>query len=303
MQIQLTLQRYVYECSESKNPMDTEQKGYSQLILFSILTGMLGVIIKLIDGLDANSIVFFRAIIATLSIFLIILFQKRIKELMIVHPIKTLFVGIFEGLSMFLYIASLQQITVSNAVFLLYTAPIFSVILAKFFLNERVEKETIIGIFITLIGIIFILDPRTFSFDSKQSLGSIMALGAGFFYSAMALTAKPLMKKVSGYNVAFWQCIVITFMFLFFLRIDSVSIVYKNWWQLATLGIVCTGISLVLFMEGIKKVKAQKIFIVTALEPLASSVFALIILKEVPSLLTLVGAMLILYGVYRITKN
>jgi len=39
-----------------------------------------------------------------------------------------------------------------------------------------------------------------------------------FFYAAMALTAKPIMKKKSGFYTAFWQYFVISLMFLFFVR-------------------------------------------------------------------------------------
>ena len=184
----------------------------------------------------------------------------------------------------------------------MYTAPIFSVILAKFFLKEKIEKETLIGIFITLLGIIFILDPTTFSFDSNQTIGNLIALGSGFFYSAMALTAKPVLKTKSGYYVAFWQNIIISLMFILFLKVNPVSAISTNWWQLGIIGILSTGIAFILFMEGVRKVKAQKIFIVTALEPLAGTVLALILLAEIPSILTIAGAILILYGVYRTTK-
>ena len=130
-----------------------------------------------------------------------------------------------------------------------------------------------------------------------------MALGAGFFYSAMALTSKKTMKKASGYYTAFWQYLIISLIFLFFLKPISPAIVYDNWWQLLTIGILCTGIAFIFFMEGVRKVKAQKIFIVASLEPLTGTILALFLLGETPPLLTVIGAILILYGVYRITKK
>ncbi|MBI2079983.1 EamA family transporter [Candidatus Micrarchaeota archaeon] len=280
-----------------------ENKGYLDLIIYSILAGIVGVFVKLTQGLDANSIVFFRAAFAVVFIFLIILFQRRIKELTIVDPVKTLFVGIFQGLSIFLYFTALLQTSVSNAVFLLYTAPIFSIILTKLFLKEQIEKETLIGMFITLIGILLILDPRTFSSNSNETIGNLLALGAGFFYSAMTITAKPLMQKAPAHYVTFWQYLIITLIFLFFLKIDSISAVYDNLFYLGIIGVICTGIPFILFMEGIRKIKAQKVLVVTALEPLAGTILALFLLKEIPSLFTIIGAALILYGVYRVTRR
>lgn len=283
--------------------MDDEFNGNLELALYSIFAGVVGVIVKLVQGLDAYSIVFFRAAIAAVFILGTIIFFKKLKDLAIVHPWKTLGVGIFQGLSIFFYFSAILQTTVSNAVFLLYTAPIFSVLMAKFFLKEKIEKETLIGIFITLSGIIFIIDPTTFSFDSTQTIGNLLALGAGFFYAAMAMTAKPITKTKSGYYVSFWQYFIISLMFILFLKIESFEILASNWLQLSLIGIICTGVAFILFMEGIRKVKAQKVFIVTALEPLAGTIFAIIILGEVPTTFTAIGAALIFYGVYRATKS
>ena len=283
--------------------MNTEKKGYLELILFSLLAGVVGVFVKLVQNLDVYTILFFRAFIAAIFILLVIIFRKRLKELSIISPIQTLLVGLFQGLSIFLYFLSVLNTTVSNALFLVYTAPIFSLIFAKFFFKEKIEKETIIGVIITLIGIIFVLDPKTFSFNSSQTLGNLMGLASGFFYSAMALTAKPIMKNKSGYYTAFWQYVVISLMFVFFIKINSVNILLENWWKLLIIGILCTGIAFILFMEGVRKVKAQKIFIVTALEPLAGTVVALIVLNEIPSIMTIIGAIFILYGVYRIANK
>jgi drug/metabolite transporter (DMT)-like permease len=219
------------------------------------------------------------------------------------HPFKTLLVGVFQGVSIFLYFSAILQTSVSNALFLLYTAPIFSVLIAKFFLKERIERKTVLGVVLTLLGIIFVLDPRTFSFNSSQTLGNALALGAGFFYAAMALTAKPVVKEKPGFYAAFWQYLVVSVMFLFSFNAASVSTALENWWQLGLVGVLSTGIAFTLFMQGIRKVKGQKIFIVTALEPLSGSVLALIVLGEVPSLFTIIGAALIFYGVFQTTKS
>ena len=281
--------------------MNEEQKGYLELILFSLFAGIIGIIVRLIKNLDIYSVIFFRAIIAVIFLFIVIILKRGIKELFLVWPFRTLLIGLFEGISIFLYFGSILRTSISNAVFLVYTAPIFSIILAKFFLKEEIERETIFGMFLTLLGIIFILDPRTFASRSQETIGNLMGLGAGFFYSVITFSAKPLLKRVSGYYTAFWQYLVVSFMFLFFINIKSFNGLYANWWQLTIMGVLCTGIAFVLFMEGLKKIKAQKVLIITTIEPLAGTLAALLVLKENPSLLTIIGAVLIIYGIYRVT--
>lgn len=283
--------------------MGKKYTGYAELITYSILSGTVGIFVKLTQNLNIFSIIFLRACIATIFIFIVIFLIKKFKELSIIHPWKTLSVGIFQGLSILLYFEAILRTSISNAVLLLYTAPIFSAVLAKYFLKEKIKKNTIIGILIVITGIILILQPGTFTFKLNETIGNLMGLGAGFFYAAMALTAKPIMKDKSGYYVTFWQYLIMTLMFGLFIDIRSTSVLFENWWQLSIIGIVCTGIAFILFMEGIKKVKVQKIFIITALEPLTGILLGSILLKEIPSFLTIIGAGLILFGVYKTTHN
>ncbi|MFH1055645.1 MAG: EamA family transporter [Candidatus Altiarchaeota archaeon] len=277
-------------------------KGYLELILYSLFVGTVGVFVRLVHGLDVYSIIFYRALIGMLFILAVVVLRDRVRELSLVHPGKTLLVGVVQGFGILTYFSAVMRTSISNAIFLLYTAPIFSAILARIFFKERIERETVTGIVLTLTGIVLILNPASFSFDSKETVGNILGLISGFLYAAMALTAKPLMKKAPGYYTAFWQQAVMAVMFLFFFRAESASAALGNWWQLLAMGILCTGIAFILFMEGAGKVKAQKIFIITALEPLIGTAAALLVLGEMPPPLTLIGAALIIYGVYRTTR-
>ena len=105
-------------------------------------------------------------------------------------------------------------------------------------INKGWKLETIVGIFITLAGIILVPDPRTFYISSKETVGNLMGLCAGFCYAAIALSAKPVLKNTSGYYAVFWQHLIGTIMFLFFIDAESFYGLYANWWQLLVIGIL-----------------------------------------------------------------
>jgi drug/metabolite transporter (DMT)-like permease len=281
--------------------MNDTDKGYLLLVIFSCLSGFVGIIVKLIKGLDVYSIVFLRAVIAASFLIVVMAFRRRLGELRLVSPLNTVLMGVFEGISVILYFLAVTMTSISNAIFLVYTAPIFSAILARLFLKEKIGQDTVLGICVVMGGIALMLDPRTFSFSSRDTLGCIFALLSGFFYAAMAIAAKPLMSKVSGYYNAFWEYIIISLMFVLFFKPGQPAAIAQNWILLFVLGILCSGIAVVIFMEGIKRVPAQKVFIITSLEPVISTVFAAIILKENPTLFALIGGILILAGIYIIT--
>ena len=254
------------------------------------------------ENIDATSITFIRSIIAVSVISLIVLSKNKFKELKLVHPWKTLFVGLFQGLSILLYFLALKNTTVANATFLIYTAPIFSLIFAKLFLKEKIQKESIIGVILAVMGVLFLLDPRTLDFNSAATIGSVFALVSGMLYSAMAITAKPISKEKSGYYLAFWQYLVITLAFIPFISFSTTAVM-SNLYPLLYIGIFGTGIAFILFMTGVKLVPGQKVFIVTSLEPLVAMIMAILILSEIPTAFTLIGGLFILSGVYIITKH
>lgn len=281
-----------------KKFMNGTEKGYLLLVIYSFLSGFVGIIVKLIQGIDAYSIVFLRAVIAASFILLFLIFRKKLSELRIVSPLNTILMGIFEGISVVLYFLAVMMTNVSNALFLVFTAPIFSAIFARVFLKEKITKETIIGICVVMVGIIVLLDPRSFSFTSKDTLGSILALLSGLFYAAMATAAKPLMKKVSGYYSAFWEYVIISLMFILLFKPNHPGLIISNWAQLLLLGILCSGVAVIIFMEGVKRIPAQKVFIITSLEPVMGTIFAAIILKEAPTIYVFIGGAIILAGIY-----
>lgn len=277
-----------------------ESNGLFLLGLFSFVTAFVGIFVKLINGMDVYQIIFIRASLALAFIFFITKTKGKISELRIEKPLLTLFIGIFEGISILAFFLAINLSSVTNAIFLAYSAPIWSVFFSYFFLGEKIEKKTIISVIIAIIGILFIVDPRKLEFNLQ--LGNIFALLSGFFYAAMAILAKPMLEKKSGYYVAFWQYFVISVIFGIISRFNLAG-AFDNVPALIGLGIFATGLSAILFMEGIRKVKGQEIFVITSIEPVFASILAFIILGEKISVLGYLGAALILIGIYNISKK
>lgn len=283
--------------------MSEEKQGYLYLFLFTIFNGCVSVLARVTQNLGAQELVFLRGVITVACILLVVVATGKLKELAPRNILPTALVGLFEGLSVYLYFLSIERTTIANALFLVYSAPFFSVLLARVFLKETIERTTLIGLVVTMTGIFLIADPRGFSFHSTQNVGNVLALLSGILYAAMATIAKPVLKTMSGYYVVFWQYVVISLMFVFFVPVTIGEKFLMNWWQLLLLGGIGTGVAIVLFMEGVKRVKAQKVFIVASLEPVMGTLMAFAFLREVPSVLTVLGAGIIFAGVYQITRS
>lgn len=105
--------------------------------------------------------------------------------------------GVCIGASLAFYVSSTLMTTIANAVFLIYTGPLFSAILAAIFLKEKISLRNGIFLFLVFIGMLLTVglinyDPSsglTFGLDlgahsdlPNKSLGDLFGLASGLFY-------------------------------------------------------------------------------------------------------------------------
>ncbi len=277
--------------------------GIVLLTVYSVLTGFGGYFVKISHGITAQQILFFRALLASLFLFGIALFTHRMKELKFRYPLNTITMAVVQGISIYFYYLALERTTIANAVLLVYTAPIFSVILAAIFLKEKVETKTLWAIIVSFFGVLIVSDPSKIKIDPQQFYGSLFALLGGFFYSAMAISSKSLTHKTTPLYAAFWQYFLIFLIWFFFAIPLRVSVVSANIVSLLYLGWVAGGLAFLLYMQGIKKVKGQIIQVITMLEILIGSLSGVLLLGERLTLQTLTGGALILLGVFIVSSK
>lgn len=272
-------------------------KGVGYLLLFSLLTGMGGYFAKLTVGISSQQILFARAVLACLFMGVFAIATRKTRELKLKFPGATLLMGVVEGLSIYFYYLALETTTITNTTLLVYTAPIWSVLLAAAFLHEKIDRRTIWGIFASLAGVIVVSDITKLSVDPTNMRGSVYALLAGFFYSAMAISSKKVTEKTTPLYAAFWQYLVIVVMSLPFalplstqqLTINAPSLLYLGW--------AAGGVAFILYMEGIARVKGQVIQVITMLEIVVASLSGILLLGERLNWQTAIGGVLILAGI------
>lgn len=277
------------------------ENGVLSLIFFSFLTGFGSFFVKIIHGLNSQQILFYRAILASFFLFVVALFSKRLKELAFRFPKTTIIMALTEGLSIYFYYLALEKTTIANAILLVYTAPIFSVILSSIFLHEKIERKTIIAIIFSFFGVLIIINPSQIKFASQYFYGSLFALLGGFFYSAMAISSKALTHKTTPLYAAFWQYFIIIILSFVFALPINLTLVKNNLIPLLYLGWLAGGLAFLLYMHGIKKVKGQIIQVITVLEILVGILSGVMFLGENLNIQTIIGGMFILLGIFIVT--
>jgi drug/metabolite transporter (DMT)-like permease len=166
----------------------------------------------LINVIPAAEIIFSRCIISVLIIICMgalgkVSFKVKEKE-------KMIFRGIMGGTSILLYFYSIGMTSVSNAVLLSYTYPIFASIFSVMYLKEHLTKEKIAFILAAFTGIFMI-----FGIDfTSLNTGDLLALISGVTSGMAIVSIRELRKTESSWMIVFSFVLAGSIFSLFFLK-------------------------------------------------------------------------------------
>ena len=139
--------------------MSDNRKGALLIILAGTCWGVISIFINYLSaaGLGEMQISFLRQLFAVLVFALIILISDRsgfripVKDLGLI-----MLVGLINGVVFnFLYFYTIINSRASIAVVLLYTSPVFVIILARVFFKEKITRYKSIALVLTVAGLPF----------------------------------------------------------------------------------------------------------------------------------------------------
>jgi drug/metabolite transporter (DMT)-like permease len=183
--------------------------------------------------------------------------------------------------------------------------PVLIVLLSGLFLKETITKNNIIGMFIALTGVTFIITDGhlltllQFGFEPID----FVLLGAVISWALYSVVGKVVLKKYSSvesttYAVAFGTVFLLPFALTETSWQDIQQASFSTWIAIAHMSIFVTVISFVLYYNGIKEVGAAKASIFINVMPVSAVIMATIFLGETFTWAHAVGAAFVLSGVY-----
>jgi len=205
---------------------------FSSAVLFSFMAIMVK---ALSSSVPAVEIIFFRAFIS-FAIIMGMVATKKV-EFKIKEKGKATFRGIMGGISLMLYFNAITLTSVSNAVLLSYTYPIFASIFSNMYLNEKLNKEKVMFIISAFLGMFLI-----FQFDySALNIGDLLALISGITSGMAVVSIRELRKTESSWMIVLSFVFFGTIFSLFFLKGNLVMPSIGALLALFTIGIIGTA--------------------------------------------------------------
>ncbi len=266
-------------------------------------TGLFGTLLFR-EGVDPVSLASTRTALAAL-VFLLFLFLSNPQKLYVgKSQLLTLVPGSIIGVTFFnlFYMNAIDEMGISTAVVLLYTAPIFALLLSRIFLKEPLTPQKMVALVLAFSGVILVVEGFELPALRENSRGIMMGLGAGLSFALLSVFGKGSNRGTDRLTASFY---------LLFLGALFLSFISPPWtgvlesagspFLLLVLGamvFVSTFLAHYLYLAGLNYLEASKASIVVAVEPAVAILLAYIFLGEQLILLQYVGVFLILAAVF-----
>lgn len=264
--------------------MKDRSKAIIQLIIASILWSTGGLLIKLVDW-NPIAIAGSRSFIAGLVIFA---YLKKPKITMS----KPQVVGaIAYATTVILFVMANKMTTSANAIMLQYTSPAFVAILGVWLLRERIHWFDLLSILFVVGGMVLFFNDAS---GAGNMLGNLIAVISGFFLAVVTVALRfqkdgsPVETMLLGNFLTF--IVAIPFIIGGLPNLKSIL-------AIIVLGIVQLGISYILYGLAIKHLGALEAVLITVIEPLLNPFWVFVVVGEKPTVLSLLGGLVVLIGV------
>ena len=259
------------------------------LMLFSAFTfSAMQIIVKLLPQIPLMEKVFFRNFICLIIAYFIIK-KNKLSFFGLKENRKYLFYRYlfgFSGLILFFYATT--QMLAADAAILNKLSPVFVIILAHYFLKEKINKTKLIVLAVSVIGALLVIKPKFNSSVIPAAAGFVSAILSGAAYVFIGMTEKESVYTTVFYFSFFSSLSCVPFFFYDFVTPDINELIL-----LVLLGIFAAlgQIALTFAYTGCP---ASDISIYDYSNIIFSSMLGFIFLKEVPDFLSVAGGVLIL---------
>ena len=193
-----------------------------------------------------------------------------------------------------LFFLTMARTTVAIAVALLYTAPAFVVLLSRVLYGERIGARNGVALFLVLIGVVLVTGALQALVAGEAPIGvSVAALGlaSGLVYGLYTLFSK---SAVSRYDdplfSLFWKfAFAAVALTVLAPPLPAAVRVPAALPALIGLGIVPTLLPYLIFLQGLRVLRASTAAMLASVEPVVATLLAAVTLGELPDALRWAG--------------
>lgn len=248
------------------------------------------------------AVAFYRNLFAT-AILLPLAFVRRRRELLSLRrrdlvPLGV--AGLLLAVHFGMWIPSVRLTTVAASTVLVSTQPVWSAVLARFVLHERLARAAAIGIAVALGGAVMI-SGVDFRLSTRAFVGDLMALTGAIAVAAHRIVGIGPRRRLSllpFVAVVYGVCAAGLFVVVLVTGTPLTGFAPEAWLMMVLLALGPQLVGHTLFNFLLRDLDPTVIAVAIMGEPVGASILAVLLFGEVPPLGAALGGVLLLVGIY-----
>ncbi|MBO4640952.1 MAG: EamA family transporter [Treponema sp.] len=275
------------------------------IIIAACFWGSMGIFVRHLEdyGFTAIQIVSIRLTLAAVIFSILQIFIDRAGFKIALRDIP-LFLGLGLGSILFFTICYFSAITImplSTAAILLYTSPIWIMLMASLFFHEKLNAKKLIALALAFAGCVLV---SGISGDGITVVGLLLGLGSGLGYGLYSILGTVALRRYSPYTVTTWTFIFAACGSWCVCRPADMILKFAGAEKLPLLlgfcvltALVTAVIPFLTYTLGLRTVEASKAGIIATLEPVVATIIGIVCFGEGLTILSALGILLVLASV------
>ena len=258
------------------------------------LLGYFGVTIMQ-AGSSVFNMLFWRFLISAL--FVLILLIPKYKTILQSPKsiLKVLISGMaFYGTSSIAFFMSSCYIGTGLAMIIFFIYPAIVMIVNIVFYKAPFSKIYCVAFLIIIIGLTLLVDMQDFALDI---IGVGLGIATAIFYAIyMVMSEKVEVHPILSTLMVSIGCMITCFISSLVDSSFSVPSGLNNWFNIIGIGLICTAVPILLLLQALKYIDAEKASTLSVLEPVFVLILGIILLDEKVTSTQILGTIIVLSG-------
>ena len=256
------------------------------VVCFSVMD----ICVKWLDYYPVGQVLFLRFFIGFIPIFFIIPKDKLLTFYKTSRPGLHTFRAISGAAAIIALFIGLRELPLADVVSLTFGGPIFVTVASIFFLSEKVGIKRWSAVFLGFIGMLLIVQPAFIDLNFYYVTPIVFCI----FFACVAISVRSLSKTEPNYRIAFYFTVLCSIL--------GLATIFTGDWILPTkidfiifmiMGL-CGSIANLLLTQSYRLAEASLVTPIKYLSLVFAIAFGFLIWSEIPKLLTLFGALLVI---------
>lgn len=202
----------------------------------------------------------------------------------------------------FLFLVGIAYTTASNAALLYATTPILVVLFSRWLLNERLTRRKAAGVLLGFAGVTIVIFERGIDASIHNLAGNLIIYCAVIAWGLYTVLGKRLIGTYGPIRSTSLTLIVGTILFLPMgiwsaAQFPYARLGFESWGQILYLGLITSVVAYLLWYYALSRAEAGKVAVFTNLQPLLTTVLAVLLLNQDVTVPFVVGGTVAIGGV------